>query len=204
MHPQRLILFLTALTFLLASRTDSDARGFRFGAEWGISPQIYSNTEARFISDDGYLIDYHRESVGFHVNGTVCGFVGYDIARRFCLTVHSGYMGLMAGGCRGVPLTLRIASYLSDNPGITGSSVFIEGGVLFRPDVPVSSLGKLAYSYRFNLARFLSLDFNAGAQISFSYPSIYDKYSGQIIGYDRISFMKNINGGLFFSVALLF
>ncbi|MDD6253737.1 MAG: hypothetical protein ACI3ZO_01065 [Candidatus Cryptobacteroides sp.] len=203
MQSGRFISVLTAL-LLLVSSPDLAARGFRFGVEWGISPQLYSNTEARFIADDGYLVDYHRESIGFHVNGSIAGFVGYDVARRLCLSIHSGYMGLTEGNNRGVPLTLRLTSYLSENPGITGSSLFVEGGAFFRSDVPVSGLGKMAYSYRFNLAPFLFLDFNAGAQFSFSHPSVYDKYAGQTIEYDRIAFMRNVNVGLLFSIALLF
>ena len=198
------IMALILAVVVPASGREARASGrFHYGCEWGIQTGIVNSLDCRFISYEGYLVNYQTTDYGVHVNGMVTAFAGYDVLRRVNLSVHTGYLGL-ADGERGVPVTLRLTTYLSASPGEKGSSVFAEGGISITRDVPVSRLYRLGYSFRARLADFLALDLNAGLQISYSHPIIYDKYSGHVISFDEIAHLKNFNGGLFITAALVF
>ena len=177
--------------------------GFRYGLEWGMQMPAVTGFDCSFITAEKYLVSEKELKYGHHINGIVSGFVGYDVIRRLNISLFAGYEGLTKGE-RGFGSSLRGTAHLSGNPGVSGSSVFLEGGVFWRDGHDLSETAKAGYSHRINLISFLALDINCGICLSSSHPDVYDKYSGCMVTKENLGHLRNIAVGPFLTVALVF
>lgn len=196
-------LILITITATILSTFQMTGRGLRWGVEWGASGICHSNTSCIYMAEEGYAVEYEKNSNRLHINASIEGFVGMDFARRLNVSLHSGYSGI-ADGERGVPLSLRPTLYFGKAPASGGSSIFLEGGVFFRKKAYISKFAKIGTGWRTKLSEHISLDFNIGIQISTSNPDIYDKYSGKYLRNREVRELKCINEGFFLSTALVF
>lgn len=195
-----IIIIISAMLFSTSQMT---GRGLRWGLEWGASGICHSNTSCIYTAEEGYIVEYKKNSSRLHVNASLEGFVGMDFARRINVSVHSGYSGI-AYGERGVPLSLRPTLFFGKNPATHGASVFVEGGLFFRKNADISKFAKIGTGWRTKLSEHIALDFNIGLQISGTHPDIYDKYSGKYLKNDAARGLRCVNEGFFISTALVF
>ena len=197
-----IIIILSLICICTLTEAAQFGRRFRFGAEWGIHYNPISLEQSNFIASEGYLVESNELVSGFHINGMINGFVGYDFSSCVNVAVHSGYLGLQKGE-RVIPISVRGTYCLSEKQTLTGSNIFIEGGVGFRKEHPLSWISKIGYSYRVNLGP-ISVDVNAAALFSYSHPEVYDKYGGHIVARKNLGYSRAYNLGILLTTAIVF
>ena len=200
----RIIALTLALTFIpIATLAGDGGRRIHYGIEWGLNDALLSGMHSTFLASEGYVVDSKSLDFSSHVNAHVLGFVEVGVARRFSLAAYSGYIGLKKGE-RVAPVTIR-GTYALSRTGIRkAGAVFAEGGCGFRKGADISVVTRTGYAYRYRLADFLALDFNAGMLVTFSHPDVYDKYSGRYVPEKDLGVTRSLNLGLIFAVGLVF
>lgn len=202
---KRLIIILSALLLgTFTSNAQKFSKKFHYGVEWGINYAAFSSTYSTFITDEGYVVESKDATFNGHLNGTITGYIGYSVGRRFGLYAFSGYMGVRKKE-NVIPLTLRGVWALDKSPKTTGSSIYIEGGFGFRKNVsrPVL-LSRIGYIYTVRLTSRSSLMINGGILVSHSHPDVYDKYSDKMVERKDLGISNSLNIGPICTLGLEF
>ncbi len=199
-------LILIIFSALISVCPDADATRpvkFRYGAEWGIGVNMLSAINGSYITEEGYLVESDELKYSVHASGSMSAFAGVEISRSLGFRLYSGYMGLTRKE-HVVPISMRILWNFNGNAAQTSSSIFAEAGAGFRKGFRPSAVGKLGYSYRCCLSEHVALELNAGWQVSYSHPYLYDKYSGHYVTEDKLGISKSLNAGIFMTIGLIF
>lgn len=193
-----------AVTVMAALPSYAGGRRVHFGAEWGVHCNFISLHESSFITADRYMVESSNMVYGSHVNGMLAVFAGYDIMKRWNVSLSTGCLGTQKGE-RVVPASVKVTAYLSDCAGTSsGSLVFLEAGSGFRAGAELSWLGRSGYGYRIPLAGPAALDVNASALFSYTHPAVYDRYSHKIVEKKDLGSSKSYNIGVLLSFAIVF
>ena len=203
---RRIKLILVIVSALISACPDAGATRpvkFRYGAEWGIGVNMLSAINGSYITEEGYLVESDELKHSCHANGCVYAFAGAEISRSLGIRLYSGYMGLTRKE-RVIPVSMRILWNFNGNAAQTSSSMFAEAGAGFRKGFRTSAVGKLGYSYRYRLSGHAALELNAGGQVSYSHPYLYDKYSGHYVTEDKLGISRSLNAGIFMTIGLIF
>ena len=166
-------LILAAILGLLGLSGEARAPLVKYGVEWGYAPTVYYKQALNYISEDGYRVDDRTGGLTWSSNGFILAGVGLNVSEHFCLSAHSGYMGI-SGGNRVIPVLLRATGYVagSEKDGIT---VFLDFGAGLhipkedQPDRKPCLTGDAGLGYHLVLER------RAGLNLMFSVKGTYDR-----------------------------
>lgn len=106
---------IMAMFCLLASASFLKAEAplrFRYGVEWGYSPQIASSFQYTFLSANGYRVSEGSpdHELDYFTNAFVMAGAGAEFADYFSLSLNVGFRGLYKD-FRVVPVELRFAAF---------------------------------------------------------------------------------------------
>lgn len=105
------ILVVLCLLMPASLKAESPLR-FRYGVEWGYSPQIAYSSQYTFISANGYRISEGSPDpeLDYFTNAFVMAAVGAEFADYFSLSINAGFRGLYKD-VRVVPIELKLAAF---------------------------------------------------------------------------------------------
>ena len=145
----------------------------QYGVEWGWAASVFSRIHASYYAEEGYIVDDRYSKGSFHSNGTLRGFVGCNIGKRWNITSGIAVQGL--GEDTRAYVVSTYASYFLG----AGDFVYLGlgAGSEFEEPHEKVSLSTLGYGHRYRLTRSLAIDTKINIQGAYVHPDIYDEGS---------------------------
>lgn len=179
---------------------------FKFGLDWGFSTSIHRDYYQYYVTSFGAEMDSDSYFLLLG-NGYVTANAGLYFGRRFCASIHSGYMAIYSD--RHMFPVLARFSFFPQGYRSKGMYCFADGGVAFAgfkntESAGVCAIGHLGGAYRIPLSSKSSLDFMVAARGAFDHPGIHDPYTH---GYIPRSDVRKSDSNIYaieFSVGLNF
>lgn len=174
-----------------------------FGAEWGYMPSFISGYHYNFFDPDGFRVDKKDISAEYHTNGEVTAHVGYNLNKKWNLSLHAGYSG--AGGYEPViPISLRMTRFWGDDHLTDRWFTLLDlgSGICLKENPQEIITCKLGGGYRFSLSRTSKLDLLATLRMLSTHPKIMNY--GEFIGMKWINRNNGYVGSLFIGISLTF
>lgn len=165
---------------------------FRYGVEWGYSPQIASSFQYTFLSANGYRVSEGSPDYAFDyfTNAFVMAGAGAEFADYFSLSLNAGFRGLYKD-FRVVPVELKFAAffrgYSHNGPFLTVSAGPCLGEKFSWDDRTVTA--SLGAGLRACLIDKVSIDLFARCRMAGLSPLPDDPYEG-IIPRERLIYSR--------------
>ena len=169
-----------------------------FGVEWSYVGTYAYNTKYNFFNTEGYRVNAHSEVSGYWSNAEVLLHAGYNLNRRWNISLYTGVIGL-ADIHYAVPVSLRMTHYFAKNSILADTWLaFAEvgSGICIKNEPQEIWSGKIGGGYRINLSEATKLDFIAAFRLTYTHPQIID-------GNDKIPLeYTNLNSALLQSFSI--
>lgn len=184
---KRFILAMVCLLTAVSLRAGSPLR-FRYGVEWGYSPQIAYSSQYTFLSANGYRVSEGDTELvlGYFTNAFVMAGVGAEFADYFSLSLNAGLRGLYKD-FRVIPMELKLAAFFRgynyNGPFVTVSAGPCLGDDFSWEDETVTA--SLGAGLRACLIDKVSIDVFARCRVAGLSPLPDDPYEG-LIPRDRL------------------
>lgn len=180
---------LVMLCFLVSAslKAESPLR-FRYGVEWGYSPQIAYSSQYTFLSANGYRVSEGNPELemDYFTNAFVMAGIGAEFANYFSLSLNAGFRGFYKD-FRAVPIELKFDAFFNgydhNGPFITVSAGPCFGERFSWDDETVT--GSIGAGLRTCLIDKVSIDVFARCRVAGLSPLPDDPYEG-IIPRDRL------------------
>lgn len=202
---RKLFLVLFAICFT-ASICRAEEPSFKFGIEWGFATTIYRYYYEYYY--DVYETTLNTDSYFLLLgNGHIMANAGLYFGDRFCVSLHSGYMGIHQGRHM-IPVLARF-SYFPSGFNNNGMFCFGDAGPAFGVTKNKNPYGLCVIchaggGYRLALSSTMSIDFLISARAAFDKPGIWSPYLNDYIPTENVR--KSISNmyGLEFTLGLNF
>lgn len=151
---------------------------FTFGAEWNFISSCHCGIHHNFFSQEGYRVDLNQQSFGFESNGEVNLHCGYDLDRKWNLSLYTGFVGIYDIG-NAIPVSLRLTRFFKENGIGDRWLCYIDAGtgVCLKEDPQMTATGKIGGGYRLSLSKTTKMDILLACRLSLTHPQIvYDGY----------------------------
>lgn len=200
-----------AAAMLLTSQAVGRAEGhgalhFEYGCEWGYTANLFYYYHIHYISrDTGARVDTQESKMVYRSLGDVMLYAGAEIGEKWNIDLNCGYAGIFDNR-RVVPLTVR-GTFFPKGRGHLKTKLFLEGGTAFARsyDGGMPAIVKLGVGKRIELARRVSLDFNAAVQLCHDRPtSVFDEVHHVQVEQAQLRQSNAMYAGINLSMALNF
>lgn len=188
---KRLIIAILCFFACVSLRAESPLR-FRYGVEWGYSPQIASSSQYTFISANGYRVSEGSSEfeLDYFTNAFVSFSAGAEFANYFSLLLNAGLRGFYKN-YRTIPIEAKFSAFFHgydhSGPFITLSAGPCLGEKFSWDDGAVT--GAFGGGFRACLMDKVSIDVFARCRVSGISPLPDDPYEG-IIPRDRLVYSR--------------
>lgn len=142
----------------------------QYGIEWGMSASMFGRYHESYYAEEGYIVDEEYIAGCFHLNGSIRGFVGCNIGKRWNISSGISFQGI-GKELRSYIVSTYLSYFLDPE-----DYVFFGLGAGSETEKPYekSALSTLGYSRRYILTRSLAIDSKVYVQGAYVHPDIYD------------------------------
>lgn len=187
-HKKLLFAAITAFLLGITANAAEPAR-FRFGADWGVVPQVFHTNEATYITMVGYRVsDPFRRDFQYFTNGYMTFNAGFEFANHFALYAKTGWMGI-SEDYRIMPLIGELQYFFKSYMGCDSPFMMVYGGTGlhgsgFSDKIAMAGIGA---GHRHCLSNSVSIDATLRIQWCGYNPLPVDEFEG-IVSRDRVIF----------------
>ena len=174
------------LLLVLAAIPMTAGKRLTWGLEWGYVGTFFSGMHLNYFSPDGWRADETLNEACFLSNGEVYAHIGWDLDRKWNLSIYAGYCGIQKLH-HSIPVSLRATRYFQEDEKGDRWLIFMDAGsgISIKSHPQEIFTGKIGGGYSLRLSSGTYLNFIAALRGTYTHADI--EYTGEMIPYDRIN-----------------